>query len=102
MVLTEPHRDPADGEFLVECFWPGVSIADVDELDRRAREVTRRSRRRGVAVRYLGSLLMPDDEVVLFEFQAGSAEIVAHTSVQAGLPFQRVVPAMRPAQEVNP
>src|SRR5215208_107390 len=102
MVLTKPDRDPAGGEFLVECFWPGVSIADVNELDRRARQVAQRSRRRGVAVRYLGSLLMPDDEVVLFEFQAPSAEVVAQTSTQAGLPFQRVVPAVRPAQEVIP
>ena len=102
MVHTEPHRDPAGGEFLVECFWPGVSIADVDELDRRVRQVALRSRRRGVPVRYLGFLLMPDDEVVLFEFQAGSAEVVAQTSAQAGLPFQRVVPAVRTSQEVIP
>jgi hypothetical protein len=102
MVRNEPHRDPAPGEYLVECFWPGVSIADVDRLDRRARVIARRSRRRGIPVRYLGSLLVPDDEVVLFEFQAGSAEIVAQTSAQTGLPFQRVVPAVRPAQEVLP
>jgi hypothetical protein len=102
MAITEPLRDQADGEYLVECFWPGVSIADVDELDRRVRRVAQGSRRRGVPVRYLGSLLVPGDEVVLFEFQAGSAQIVAATSARAGLPFQRVVRAMRPAQEVNP
>ena len=102
MVRTEPHRDPAGQEYLVECFWPGVQIADVDKLDRRARVVARRSRRRGIPVRYLGSLLVPDDEVVLFEFQARSADVVAETSAQVGLPFQRVVPAVRPAQEVLP
>ena len=102
MVRTEPHRDPARQEYLVECFWPGVQIADVDKLDRRARVVARRSRRRGIPVRYLGSLLVPDDEVVLFEFQARSADVVAETSAQVGLPFQRVVPAVRPAQEVLP
>jgi len=39
---------------------------------------------------------------VLFEFQAGSADVVAETSALAGLPFQRVVSAVRHAQEVNP
>ena len=102
MVHTKPDRDAVLGEYLVECFWPGVSMADVDRLDRRVRELARRSRHRGIPVRYLGSILVPADEVVIFEFQAASAELVAETSARAGLPFQRVVPAVRPSQEVNP
>ena len=102
MVNTAPDQERADDEFIVECFWPGVSIADVDELDRRTRAVARRARRRGVPVHYLGSILVPGDEVVLFEFLAGSADAVIATSVEAGIPFQRVVPAMRSPMEVTP
>jgi hypothetical protein len=38
---------------------------------------------------------MPDDEVVLFEFRAESADVVAETSGRAGIPFQRIVPTVR-------
>lgn len=94
------HDD--EHRYVVECFWPGVSIADVDEHDRRIREVVSRSRRRGIPVRYLGSLLVPADEVVLFEFLAGSADAVVEACVRAGIPYQRVVSAMRTPMEVAP
>jgi hypothetical protein len=89
-------------EYVVECVWPGVSFAAVDVLDRRARVVARRERRRGSPVHYLGSILLPADEVVLFQFLAGSAAVVVETSAAVGLPFQRVVPAMRTPMEVTP
>lgn len=79
------RADAFDG-YLVECCWPGMSIADVDRLDRRTRVIARRERRRGSPVHYLGSIFVPADEVVLFEFLAGSAAAVVATSAQAGLP----------------
>ena len=102
MIKTAQHQEPPAGEYVVECFWPGVSIADVDELDRRARSVALRMTRRGTPVDYLGSILVPADEVVLFEFNAGSVQLVAQTCLRVGIPFQRIVLALRGPREVKP
>ena len=52
-------------EYIVECFWPGVTVADLQALDERADRTVAEFARNGQALRYLGSLLMRDDEVVL-------------------------------------
>jgi hypothetical protein len=88
-----------DDDYVVECFWPGVTVVALDELDRRVRWTTRVLRGRGVAVRYLGSILVPSDEVALFEFRAGSREAVADASARAGIPFHRIVAAVRRASQ---
>ena len=104
MVIATPNRPRVAeyAEYVVECVWPGVSIADVDVLDRRVRVVARRERRRGIPVHYLGSILLLADELVFFQFLAGSTTVVLETSAHAGIPFQRVVPAMRTPMEVTP
>ena len=81
----------ANATYIVECYWPGVTQAAVDAADARAR-------RHAAApgdVRYLGSLIIPADEVVFFEFEASSAAQVRRASVAAALPFDRVVESVR-------
>lgn len=75
--------------FVAECFWPGVTGADVEALDRRVRAATAAADGDG-GVRYLGSLLMLDDEVVLCEFE-GRADAVRLVAEQAGVPFERLL-----------
>ncbi len=75
--------------FMAECFWPGVRTADVRELDERARRSTA-----GTGVRYLGSVLMPQDEVVLCEFE-GAADAVRLVVERAAIPFDRIVETRR-------
>ncbi|MBM4382141.1 MAG: hypothetical protein FJ091_02110 [Deltaproteobacteria bacterium] len=70
--------------FLVECFWPGVTRQQVEAASARAQAQT------GAAVRFLGALLVPSDEVVLFQFRAGSSDEVARAAREAKLPFDRV------------
>ena len=72
----------------MERYWPGVTEADA----RRAGAALRAAD--GDDVRYLGSILMPGDEVVLFRFDATSAQRVAASSEQARLRCDRVVPAV--------
>jgi hypothetical protein len=74
--------------FIVERYWPGVTEADV----RLAAAALRAAD--GADVRYLGSILMPGDEVVLFRFDAVSAEQVAASGARAGLRCDRVVSAV--------
>lgn len=75
------------GEFIVERYWPGVTVADV-RLASAALQAGQGD------VRYLGSILMPEDEVALFRFVAASAEEVLAATEPAGLRCDRVVRAI--------
>ena len=77
--------------FLVECFWPGVTRAQVEAANARARAA---AGERGTSLRFVGSLLVPGDEVVWFQFTAGSCDEVVRTSREAKLPFDRVAESL--------
>ena len=85
-----------DASFVAECFWPGVLAADLDALDRRARKGVADLARGGLHVRYLGSILMAEDEVVLCQFE-GTAAAVREAAERAQIPFERIVEAFRPS-----
>jgi putative methionine-R-sulfoxide reductase with GAF domain len=78
--------------FVAECFWPGVHESDLHALDARALERAAVLNRAGEDVRYLGSILLRDDEVVLCRFQGGS-EAVRRVAVEAEIPFERILEA---------
>jgi len=77
-------------EFVVECLWPGVQESDLDALEERASRCAEKS----ASVRYLGSLWMREDEVVLCMF-AGQLEAVRETAQAAHIPFERILEAAR-------
>ena len=77
-----------DGNFVAECFWPDVNDADLDALDRRV------ARALLPDVRYLGSILLREDEVVLCQF-AGPADSVRTVAERAQVPFERLLHAAR-------
>lgn len=79
-------------EYVTECFWPGVSDGDLHDLDARARACASEAGRDGKRVRYLGSLLMRDDEVVLCLFE-GEPETVRQVAQEAAIPFERILEA---------
>ena len=79
-------------EFLAECFWPGVREADLHALDERATASAADLSRDGDSVRYLGSILMRKDEVVLCRFE-GSEQSVRRVAEGAGIPFERILEA---------
>ena len=76
------------GGFIVERYWPGVTELDVHTVG----VALHAAGRSGVT--YLGCILMPGDEVVLFRFEAPSAGQVEATGIMAGLRCDRVVPAV--------
>lgn len=74
--------------YIAECFWPDVNEADLDALDRRvAQELA-------PDVRYLGSILLREDEVVLCQFD-GPADSVRAVAERAQIPFERILHAAR-------
>jgi hypothetical protein len=75
--------------FIAECFWPDVSEADLEALDRRVEQAAA-----GVDIRYLGSILLREDEVVLCQFD-GAAETVRAVAERARVPFERILHAVR-------
>ena len=58
-----------------ECYWPGVVESDLQALDERLRASTAALQRRGEPVRYLGSILLQADEVVLCQFEGTPAAV---------------------------
>ena len=77
--------------FIAECFWPDVSEADLDALDRR---VAQAATDLAPDVRYLGSILLREDEVVLCQFD-GPADGVRVVAERAEVPFERILHAAR-------
>jgi hypothetical protein len=78
-----------DAEFVAECLWPGVTEADLAELDARVRATETEG------VRYLGSLLVPVDEVVFCFFQGPSAQAIESVAGRARIPFERILESVR-------
>ena len=70
--------------YVAECFWPDVHEEDVRELDERIAASL------GDSVRYLGSILICDDEVVLCQFE-GTADAVREVAERAQIPYERVL-----------
>jgi hypothetical protein len=87
---AEASALPLEGGYVAECFWAGVTEDDVRALDERAGDSATELARRGANVRYVGSILMPADEVVLCLFQ-GSVEAVRDAVRQARIPVERLV-----------
>lgn len=80
----------ADHEnFVAECFWPDVDDADLARLDLRIDRVVAALAAEG-PVRYLGSILLREDEVVLCQFK-GSAGNIRDVAERAEIPFERIL-----------
>lgn len=76
--------------YLAECFWPGVQQDDLRQLVRRIGASVAELAGQGGFVRYLGSMLIVDDEVVLCLFE-GQAGAVRQVMEHAGIPFERIL-----------
>ena len=73
--------------YVAECFWIGVTEDDLRLVDRRASAVDAIKRGR---VRYLGSVLVCEDEVVLCFFEGAEAS-VRRVALAAAIPFDRIL-----------
>jgi hypothetical protein len=85
--------DAVSQKFVAECFWPDVHEQDVRELDERIRA----SAAGRHDVRYLGSLLIRTDEVVLCQFE-GTLATVRALAERARIPFERLLETTTPDQ----
>jgi Protein of unknown function (DUF4242) len=82
--------------YVAECFWPGVTRADLELLDGRASLSAGRASGAEQPVRYIGSMLMPEDEVVFCFYEGPSADAIAGAARLAQIPFARIVASTGP------
>jgi len=73
-----------DTSFVAECYWPDVREEDVRALDRRIAASLADD------VRYLGSVLIREDEVVLCHFE-GTADAIRLVAELARVPYERLL-----------
>jgi hypothetical protein len=73
---------------IAECLLPGLTVVTAEELA--GRITAELACNPQVNVLFLGSLLMPGDEVLLCLFSGPEAEVRA-VSERVGLPFERIL-----------
>ena len=81
-------------EFVAECLWPDVRESDLRALDERVRRHAERLAVAGRPVRYIGSMLMREDEVVLCLFE-GELDAIRELAKAAEVPFERILETAR-------
>ena len=70
--------------FVAECYWPDVHEEEVRALDQRIAASLVDD------VRYLGSVLIAEDEVVFCHFE-GSADAIRRVAKRAQVPYERML-----------
>ncbi len=76
--------------FVVERFWPGVTPALAQEVAGRLTEAAAGFSREGRAVRYVGSVLLPADEVMVSVVEAAAPDVVRGVAARAGHAADRI------------
>jgi hypothetical protein len=80
---------------MAECFWPGVTALKVEAAGERVRQATQASSSDGHLARYLGSILVPTDEIAFCLFEAASLAAASELNTRAALPSERVLEIVR-------
>ena len=80
--------------FMVERSLGGISIDDLGGAQRAAIDKGEQMTASGTPVRYIRTTFAPEDGRCMCLFEAQSSEDVKRLNDEAGLPYDRVVPAM--------
>jgi len=87
--------------FLVECYAPGIVRADVEREVARVFKTSAELRREGRNVEYVGTILVPADEVVFHLFTSQCEGTVRDATVRASVAFERIVESIQFDQPNN-
>jgi hypothetical protein len=80
---------------MAECFWPGVTAQKVADTGERVGQASNTRGRDGCTARYLGSILVPTDEIALFLLEAASIDAAEELARQAAIPSERILEIVR-------
>jgi hypothetical protein len=91
-------------EYMVEQYLPGISARERDEASARLAAAADELSAQGVALRYVGSTFVPEEDSCFSRFEASSREVVQSVCERARLPVARIhavhsVPRRRPKEE---
>ena len=85
--------------YLVEHYWPGFTVEALQQCATRIRLAADEVGREGKPVRYVRSTIVPADESLLCLLEAATEELVHETYARAGIPCDRISPAIPAAGE---
>lgn len=80
--------------YVVERYLPGLVPSELERMLDRLTRAAEGLVREGLAVRHLGSTIVPEDEACYCQFEAPSKAAVAETNRRADAPFDRIVAAV--------
>ena len=81
--------------FMAECFWPGVTAEKVAAAGERVRQAAQAISPDDGFARYLGSILVPGDEIALCLFEAASIDLATEVNRRAAIPSERILEIVR-------
>lgn len=81
--------------YLVDRDLPGISTDDLQALHYAALAACRQARAAGQPIDYLSSVFIPGEQRCLCLFEADDETVVGALNEAAGLPFTRIVAALR-------
>lgn len=80
--------------YMVDRDLPGVTMEQLDHLQKAAIEASRQFSAAGRPVRYIRSTFVPGESRVMSLFEACDSSLVEEVNDAAGIPYTRVVRAM--------
>lgn len=80
--------------FMVERDLSGISMDDLGNAQKAAIAKGEEMTAEGTPVRYIRTTFAPEDGRCMCLFEATSSDDVKHLNDEAGLPYNRIVPAM--------
>ena len=80
--------------YMVERDLPGISMEQLAGAQKAAIETSDQFAAEGKQVRYLRSMFVPGEAKCMCLFEADSSDDVQRLNDEAGLPYDRIVPAM--------
>lgn len=80
--------------FLVERYWPGIDLDRLRDVLPRLEAAATAMSAAGSPVEHLGSILMPDDQVVFSLIVASDLSIVRELNERARMPADRIAVAI--------
>jgi hypothetical protein len=103
------YQDTGLRTFLVEHYWPGVTVEVFRAAAERVRSSAEQLALENDRIAFLHSTLVPEDEAAFCVFSASSPELVVKAYSRAGVAFERILDALEmerdtgvPAAEPQP
>lgn len=100
--MSAPQK-PGSSTFLVEHYWPGVTVATFETATERVGAAVAALTREGATIRMLHSIVVPADEAAFCAFDAASAALVEEAYARVGVQFERLVETIElPGSQARP